>query len=64
MQAAQHKQQHVAVVDDLWREDVKFEDCLATEAWKTTLAQAIRYASPLPAPPDATVFSDEISLEF
>lgn len=45
-------------------QDVRFDDCIATEAWKTTLAQAIRYASPLPAPPDATVFSDEISLEF
>lgn len=43
---------------------VGFGRCFATDDWKNTLAQAIRYASPLPAPPDEKVFLDEVSLEF
>lgn len=43
---------------------VNFGRCFATQARKNTLAQAIRYASPLPAPPDEKVFAEEVSLEF
>lgn len=43
---------------------VEFIKCLSTESWKQSLAQAIRYASPLPAPPDEAVFSEEVILEF
>jgi hypothetical protein len=43
---------------------VEVQDCIATTGWKQSLETAIRQASPLPAPPDEKVFSEEVSLEF
>lgn len=45
-------------------QDVRFDRCIANAAWKNTLTQAIHFASPLPTPPQAAVFSREIHLEF
>jgi hypothetical protein len=43
---------------------VEFGRCLAAADWKDNLVQAIRYASPLPAPPDESVFSEQVQLQF
>jgi hypothetical protein len=43
---------------------VEFLSCLSADSWKQALAQAIRYASPLPAPPDQSVFMDKVVMEF
>jgi hypothetical protein len=44
--------------------DVELQRCIALPAWKDSLALAIHRAAPLPAPPDPTVFSQELELEF
>lgn len=44
--------------------EVEFQHCFAAAIWKEGLERAIRQASPLPAPPEASVFSDEVMVEF
>jgi TonB C terminal len=38
--------------------------CNGDERWQISLVQAVRSASPLPAPPDPAVFADALTLEF
>jgi hypothetical protein len=44
--------------------EVTLLKCTADSAWQVSLIRAIGSASPLPAPPDATVFSETMILEF
>jgi hypothetical protein len=44
--------------------DVRFDRCTRNERWQQSLVSAIRTASPLPAPPDPSVYADRIWLTF
>jgi hypothetical protein len=44
--------------------DVRLDHCNGTERWQQSLVSAIRTASPLPAPPDESVYADVIWLSF
>jgi hypothetical protein len=43
---------------------VKLDPCNGSERWQHSLVSAIRTASPLPAPPDPSVYADRLSLSF
>lgn len=43
---------------------IKLDPCNGSERWQQSLVSAIRTASPLPAPPDASVYADRLSLGF
>jgi hypothetical protein len=43
---------------------IKLDPCNGTERWQQSLVSAIRTASPLPAPPDPSVYADRLSLSF
>lgn len=43
---------------------VELLGCNGNPAWQTSLAEAIQSASPLPAPPDPSVFADSLTLTF
>jgi len=45
-------------------EDVELNRCNGSAAWQQSLIDAIRGASPLPAPPNASTYSASISLTF
>jgi TonB C terminal len=45
-------------------QEVLLPRCNGTEAWQRSLVIAIQQASPLPAPPSASVFSNSITLNF
>jgi hypothetical protein len=44
--------------------DVTLDQCNGTERWQQSLASAIRTASPLPAPPDPSVYADVLWFSF
>jgi hypothetical protein len=44
--------------------EVAMDRCHPSVAWQLSLVRAIERASPLPAPPDAAVFSDSIQMSF
>ena len=44
--------------------DVKLDHCKGTPQWQQSLESAIRTASPLPAPPDPSVYADRLWLTF
>jgi hypothetical protein len=44
--------------------NVKLDQCVGTPRWQQSLVSAIRTASPLPAPPDPSVYADVLSLVF
>ena len=44
--------------------NVKLDHCVGTPRWQQSLVSAIRTASPLPAPPDPSVYADVLSLVF
>ena len=44
--------------------NVKLDRCVGTPRWQQSLVSAIRTASPLPAPPDPSVYADVLSLVF
>lgn len=44
--------------------EVTLDHCNGTERWQQSLMSAIRTASPLPAPPDASVYADVLWLSF
>jgi hypothetical protein len=44
--------------------DIKLDHCNGGERWQQSLVSAIRTASPLPAPPDASVYADRLWLAF
>lgn len=43
---------------------VKLDPCNGSQRWQQSLVGAIRTASPLPAPPDPSVYADRLSLSF
>jgi hypothetical protein len=43
---------------------VKLDHCNGSQRWRQSLAIAIRSASPLPAPPDPSVYADLLTLNF
>jgi hypothetical protein len=43
---------------------IKLDHCNGSERWQQSLVSAIRTASPLPAPPDPSVYADRLSLSF
>lgn len=43
---------------------VRLDHCNGTERWQQSLVSAIRTASPLPAPPDPSVYADVLWLSF
>ena len=45
-------------------EDIELNRCNGSGAWQQSLIDAIRSASPLPAPPNANIFSTSIALTF
>jgi hypothetical protein len=45
-------------------EEILLPRCNGSRAWQNSLVTAIRQASPLPAPPSASVFSRSITLSF
>jgi hypothetical protein len=45
-------------------QEVLLPNCNGTERWRQSLLTAIRQASPLPAPPDQTVFQPSLLLRF
>jgi len=45
-------------------EEVTLERCSEDPQWQVSLVRAIQGASPLPAPPDAAVFSNLVTLQF
>jgi hypothetical protein len=45
-------------------QEILLPRCNGNSAWKQSLLTAIRQASPLPAPPDTTVFTPSITLSF
>jgi hypothetical protein len=45
-------------------ENVELHHCNGSEAWQHSLSDAVRGASPLPAPPNANTFSSSIALTF
>jgi hypothetical protein len=44
--------------------NVKLDHCVGTPRWQQSLVSAIQTASPLPAPPDPSVYADVLSLVF
>lgn len=44
--------------------EASLDHCNGTERWQQSLLSAIRTASPLPAPPDASVYADVLLLSF
>jgi hypothetical protein len=44
--------------------NVKLDRCVGAPRWQQSLVSAIRTASPLPAPPDPSVYADVLSLVF
>ena len=44
--------------------EVTLDHCNGTERWQHSLVSAIRTASPMPAPPDASVYADILWLNF
>jgi len=44
--------------------DIKLDHCNGTDGWRKSLVSAIRTASPLPAPPDPSVYADRLWLNF
>ena len=44
--------------------EVRLDHCNGTALWQQSLVSAIRTASPLPAPPDASVYADVLWLSF
>jgi TonB C terminal len=44
--------------------EVTLDHCNGTERWQQSLLSAIRTASPLPAPPDTSVYADILRLSF
>jgi TonB C terminal len=44
--------------------NVKLDHCNGSPRWQQSLVSAIRTASPLPAPPDPSVYADALSLVF
>ncbi|HEV2230189.1 MAG TPA: cell envelope integrity protein TolA, partial [Steroidobacteraceae bacterium] len=44
--------------------EVTLDPCNGTERWQQSLVSAIRTASPVPAPPDASVYADILWLSF
>jgi len=44
--------------------DIKLDQCNGSQRWQQSLVSAIRTASPLPAPPDASVYADRLWLTF
>lgn len=44
--------------------DIAVDHCNGTERWRQSLLTAVRTASPLPAPPDPSVYADRIWLAF
>ena len=44
--------------------EIELVRCNGTPRWQASLVQAIQSASPLPAPPDADVYSAEVILDF
>jgi hypothetical protein len=44
--------------------EVVLQQCNGNGHWQASLAQAIQAASPLPAPPDPSVFADAVTLSF
>ena len=44
--------------------NVKLDHCVGAPRWQQSLVSAIRTASPLPAPPDPSVYADVLSLVF
>jgi hypothetical protein len=44
--------------------NVKLDHCVGTPRWQQSLVSAIRTASPLPAPPDPSVYADVLALVF
>jgi TonB C terminal len=44
--------------------DIRLQACNGSQAWRQSLTSAIRTASPLPAPPDASVYADRLVLTF
>jgi hypothetical protein len=45
-------------------QEILLPNCNGSFAWQSSLVTAIRQSSPLPAPPNPTVFSHSITLEF
>lgn len=45
-------------------QEILLPNCNGTPAWQQSLVTAIRQASPLPAPPDASVFARSMTLNF
>ncbi len=45
-------------------QEIMLPHCNGSSEWQRSLVTAIQQASPLPAPPDATVFSQSITLNF
>jgi hypothetical protein len=43
---------------------IKLDQCNGNERWQQSLVSAIRTASPLPAPPDPSVYADRLWLTF
>ena len=43
---------------------IKLDHCNGSERWQQSLVSAIRTGSPLPAPPDASVYADRLWLTF
>ena len=44
-------------------QEIELVRCNGPARWQTSLVQAIQSASPLPAPPDADVYSDRVTLD-
>jgi hypothetical protein len=44
--------------------EIELESCDGDPAWQMSLVRAIQNASPLPAPPDPSVFSRSLQIEF
>jgi TonB C terminal len=45
-------------------QEVTLQQCTSDPKWQVSLVRAINAASPLPAPPDSSVFSNLLTLEF
>jgi TonB C terminal len=45
-------------------QEITLQQCNGDLRWQASLVQAIQSASPLPSPPDAAVFSKQLTLEF
>ena len=45
-------------------EEIELESCNGDQAWQISLVRAIQSASPLPAPPDPSVFAGRLRIQF